>query len=208
MSGMNYVDYAILAIFFISILIGFKRGLVREVISLLTWIAAFIVAIMFSSHLAGVFTSTSVAQNVMSNASSGLGVDTGTSFSYAALAISFVALFVGTLLAGSIVNYFISYAVEGAGISIGNRLLGGLFGLGRGFIVNLVIIFIIQLTPLATEPMWTSSKFVTAFQPGVQWLANLVSPSLAGIKAKIGETIENVNSNVSGAAASVYQGWR
>lgn len=185
MSHLNWVDYTILAILFLSVLAGLMRGLVRELISLATLIAAFIIASMFASPLAVAFTSSSSVQNAMHHASSA-----DQSVSYMAISVSFAVLFAGTLLAGAILGFFLSLAFRTGVLGFGNRLLGGVFGLARGFLLDLVLIFIVQLTAWSDQPTWQQSQLVAAFQPAVQWVGDVVSPSLAHLKEKYGSTLQ------------------
>ena len=48
---MLMIDWVILAVVLISALISIKRGFVKEMLSLASWIAAFIIARIFSGHL-------------------------------------------------------------------------------------------------------------------------------------------------------------
>ena len=68
---MNWLDGIILAILALSVLIGLMRGLVAEVLSLATWIAAFWMAAVFGPDVAALF------ENSISlpRARSGLGYD-------------------------------------------------------------------------------------------------------------------------------------
>ncbi|MBA3660659.1 MAG: CvpA family protein [Gammaproteobacteria bacterium] len=196
MSDLNWVDYIILIIFFFSILTGLARGFVREIISLITLIAAFIVAIVFSNPLAQAFTSSPTVQNVVTQASTSIGMNTTQPVSYLALGLSFGLLFAGTVLVGSIIGYFANAAFQAGVLGIGNRLFGGVFGLIRGYIINLVLIFLVQMTPLSAEAWWQQSKLVAAYQPSVVWLGGVVSPSLANLKAKFGETFQGATSTL------------
>src|SRR3990167_9968971 len=135
MLSMNWVDYTILAIFLFSTLAGIGRGFVREIISLVTWIAAFVIAILFSNALATIFTSTSTVQTAVGQASTAIGVDAAQPASYLALGISFFILFIGTIIVGSIISYILNIAFQAGVLGLGNRLLGGAFGLCRGFII-------------------------------------------------------------------------
>lgn len=198
MSGFNWFDYIVLVIFFLSIMMGFTRGFVKEMVSLLTLIAAFVVASMFSNQLAASFTSSPGVQSAVSQASSTIGVNTAQPISYVAIGICFALLFAATIIVGSIINLFLSFAFQTGILGLGNRILGGVFGLVRGFLLNLVIIFVLQLTPIGAQAWWHQSQFVIFYQPSVQWLGSIVSPSLANLKEKfnekLGQTLQNVNS--------------
>ena len=204
MSNFNWVDYTILAIYLISILAGLGRGFIKEVVSLITWIAAFIIATMFSNALATWFTSTESVQNAVTQASNSMGVNAAQPVSYAAIGVSFALLFLGTLIIGAIIGFFLNLAVQVGVLGLGNRLLGGVFGLLRGFIITLVLIFLVQLTPATSQSWWQQSQLVAVYQPAVVWLGNFVSPSLANLKAKFGETIQNVGTQIQGITNS-YQ---
>lgn len=192
--AFNWVDYLILAVFLISVLGGLVRGGVREVLSLITWVAAFIIAGLFAKPLAAAFAGSDSAQSALASASSSLSSVSATSdhISLFALGVSFLALFLGTILAGTFIGYFANRVVEGAGISFFNRLLGGIFGLARGFLINLLIVFIVQLSPIAEQTYWTKSALVPSFQPMVGWLGNRVQPGFESLKSRMGQTLENI----------------
>ena len=203
MSNLNWVDYIILAIFLFSTLAGFARGLVRELVSLATLVAAFIVATMFANSLATAFTSSPTVQNAVNQASTAIGMNATQPVSYAALGISYAILFVGTMLAGALLGYFLNFAFQAGILGFGNRLLGGVFGFARGFLFNLVLIFIVQLTPFSANASWQQSQLVGTFQPAVQWLGNIVSPSLANLKERFGSTIQGVGSSIQDMTRSL-----
>ncbi len=198
MQDLNVVDLIILAIFFFSAVTGLIRGLVSEVISLGTLIAAFAIAILFAQPLANAFTSSAPVQSVVSQASGAIGVNTTKPISYVALGISFGVLFAGTVLVGAIVRLLLNTAFQTGMLGLGNRLLGGAFGIARGFVINLVIIFVAQLSPIASQPWWQQSKMVNSFQPAVVWLGGVVSPALSSLKTKFNQTIQQVGSSIQG----------
>lgn len=203
MSNYNWVDYIFVAIFIFSILVGLSRGFVKEIVSLITLVAAFVIATVFANSLAVAFTHAPSVQNAVDSASNAIGVNTAQPVSYIALAISFGLLFAGTIIIGAILSSILNIAFQVGILGVGNRLFGGVFGFARGFIINLVIIFLVQLTPLANEAWWQQSQLVGEFQPAVQWLASIVSPSLANLKEKFGQTLQNVGSHLQDMTSSV-----
>ena len=52
MSTFNWIDYTIIAIMALSVLISVMRGFVREVISLVIWVAAITVSFIFYQYIA------------------------------------------------------------------------------------------------------------------------------------------------------------
>ena len=90
---MNWADYFILILITLSALIGLWRGLLREVISLATWIAAIAIAFLFAedgaAHLAPYIELPSLR-----------------------IAAAFGGLFLTTLLLGGLVGILASYLVD------------------------------------------------------------------------------------------------
>ncbi|WP_444905927.1 CvpA family protein [Microbulbifer sp. SSSA008] len=142
---MNWADWIILAIVGISTLIGLSRGFIKETLSLLTWIAAFIVAMMFRDQLAP----------MLSNL-----VDTPSLQMIAAFGI----LFIGTLLAGAGLNTVLSAFVEATGLSGTDRVLGMAFGLVRGAIVVMALLILAPaLVPVEQDSWWSQSVLIPHF---------------------------------------------
>lgn len=197
MESLNFVDIILIIIFFCSIIIGFGRGFVREVISLGTFILAFIVAIYFTTPLAAMITNSTFVQNMINQASGSVGsANASQSANYVAMGIAFGLLFLGTIIVGAIFGWILNLAFQSGMLGFGNRLLGGIFGFVRGYLLNLVLVFVVQLTPMSNQSWWQQSYFVNAYQPEVQWLASLVSPTLDNLKAKLGQSLQGVNSEI------------
>lgn len=195
-ANYNWFDLLILGIFLFSILGGFSRGFIREVLSFVSWIAAFVVAVMFSSRLAVIFTHTTGIQSMVSSVTTDIGVDPSQQVSWLALGISFIILFITTLFIGNLLASLVG-AIFAAGIGIINRLLGAIFGFARGFLINLMLIFLLQLIPQVPEQnWWQNSTMVHQFQPAVQWLDRIIQPGLEKLKSKVGGTLEGVTSTI------------
>lgn len=142
---MNWADWTILAIVAISTLIGLSRGFVRETLSLLTWVAAFVIAMMFRDELAPLLSRL---------------VDTPSLQAIAAFAI----LFIATLLAGAGLNMTLSAFVEATGLSGTDRVLGMVFGLLRGCIVVLALLILAPaLVPVEEDSWWQESVLIPHF---------------------------------------------
>src|SRR5687768_7671817 len=109
-SAFNSIDYFVLVIFGISILMGYMRGLLIEVISLGTLIAATFISSVFSSKLAAIF-SQSGGKAIQRMVGSSANIDQPVSLM--AICVSFVGLFVATLIVGFIVKTVIVGITQG-----------------------------------------------------------------------------------------------
>ena len=132
---MTAFDYVVLTILIASIVVSVFRGLVKEVLSLAAWLAAFLVANRFGADLAALLPE---------------AVPAGT----LRLVIGFVLLFIGTLLLASLVNTAIAHIISAAGLKVVDRGLGGLFGLARGVVIVMTGVVLAGLTDLPSQPVW------------------------------------------------------
>ncbi len=138
---MNWTDYVIIALMAFSCVAGVYRGLMREVVSLITWVAAFWLAWHFAylleSHLGGALNSEGVR-------------------TWAARTIIFVAvLLLGTAI-GAIVTQFVRVSL----LTSLDRMLGFLFGFLRGFVVLGVLVLLCHAVRLNGEHWYKDSTLV------------------------------------------------
>lgn len=196
MENFNGIDYFILVIFGLSMFVGFTRGFLKEAISLASWVIAAIVASTYASPLAAMFTGASTQAAQSAFGSSAMGATAVQGLSVLSLVISFIVLFLGVLLIGSMIGYMFSTVATGSGFGLLNRLMGVVFGGLRGYVVAVVIIFVLQLTPLGMQQAWAQSQLVQALQPSVQWFGNLASPQIQSLEMKTMGIIQNVRAQM------------
>ena len=158
---MVWIDYIIIALIAISSLIGFLRGFIKEVFSLVVWIFAIWVALTFSREVSVLL--------------EGL-----ISYPSARIAGAFALLFFTTLILGALINYILSELVKKTGLTGSDRFIGMLFGIARGLLVVVIIIMLAGLTPLPEDPWWKQSILIPPFQTLSVWLGDHIPESLAG----------------------------
>ena len=132
------LDWICLAVLAMSLLVGAWRGLVVEVLSLLSWAAAFVLAQWFAPAVA--------AKLPMAGATEP-----------ARYAAGFVLIFIATLFAGALLGFVLSKLLSAVGLGAINRLLGALFGLLRGVILILAATVVVGMTPWKSAPLWQAS---------------------------------------------------
>lgn len=136
---MQTLDWAFVAVVGVSMLVGAWRGLVFEVLSVVSWLAAFVLAQWFAPD---------VAQHVsMAGASEVVRYGAG-----------FVLVFVATVFAGGLIAFVVKKMVAAVGLSPADRALGALFGAVRGVVVVLAVAVVVGLTPLRTMPWWEDAQ--------------------------------------------------
>lgn len=135
---MTVFDYTVLLIVGVSILISVMRGLVREVLALMGWVAAIWVAVNYSVPLAP-FLPDAVPNEALR------------------LLAAFVALFLATLLLATLFSITLSELVKKLGMGAVDRGLGALFGLTRGLLIVMVLVLLAGLTPLPHQGFWRNA---------------------------------------------------
>lgn len=136
---MAVLDWIFLAVLLLSVAIGALRGLVYEVVSVLGWVAAFVVAQMFAPEAAALLPMGTAAEPLR----------------YAA---GFVLVFVAVAFASGLVAWVTRKMVESIGLRPVDRTLGGAFGLLRGIVVLLAMAVVVEMTQLKTNDRWQESK--------------------------------------------------
>lgn len=158
----NAADWAIVSILGLSILLSLWRGFVREAISLASWVVAFVVANMFVGELASVL-SPWVA-NVTGR--------------YVA---SYALLLAGTLIVGGVTGKLAVQVVKASGLTLADRLLGTAFGLVRGIIVVLVLVYLLrQLAPPKNLLWLDQAQLMPHMDMLAQWVQLIFSNYYAG----------------------------
>jgi membrane protein required for colicin V production len=136
---MAPLDWVLLAVVAASFLLGAWRGLVYEVLSVVSWITAFLVAQWLAPRVATMLP--------MGGA--------GEAMRYAA---GFVLVFIAVVFAGGLVAWLTRQLVQAVGLRPIDRTLGAAFGLLRGAVLLLALAVVINMTPLKRGQWWTESK--------------------------------------------------
>lgn len=158
---MTAFDYLVLLILLCSIVISTFRGLVREVLSLVSWVVAFMVANAYGESLSILLPE--IIPGVLTR-----------------LIVAFVALFIGVRLLMSLVAMAVEAGIRSAGLTVMDRGLGGLFGLGRGLLIVMTVVILCGLTAIPRQPVWTEALL----SPLAVTAANTIKPYLPGELAR------------------------
>lgn len=132
---MTLFDYAVLAIVALSVLLSVIRGLVRELLALAGWVAAFIVATLFGASLAPHLPDAIPGEPLRAMA-------------------AFLALFIVTLIAASLLAIAVAKLVQSAGLGVEDRVLGAGFGLFRGLMIVMALMLVAGLTSMPRQAFW------------------------------------------------------
>lgn len=145
---MTVFDYAVLAVMAASLLLGLWRGVVSEILALLAWVVAFVVARLFATDVAPVF--------------GGLVPDGALRY-----VAGFATVFVGVLVVFTIGRLVVRLLLKAIGLGWADRTLGAVFGVGRGVLLALVGVLLGGLTPLPKESWWREAVLAPPLETAI-----------------------------------------
>lgn len=157
---MTSFDYLVLAILCASAVLGLLRGLVKEVLSLLACVVAFLAAIWWGPLVSAWLT------NLIEN-------------TLLRTAVAYGLVFIVMLLLVGLVNLTLATLIDKTGLGQADHGLGALFGLLRGVLIVLVLVALAGYTELPAEPWWKEARLSGTVVQGIQQIKLMLPPSLS-----------------------------
>jgi len=128
----------VLGVVAVALVWGAWGGLVREIISILGWILAFLAANLFAGPLSTTMPASIPTPELR-------------------LLVAFLAVFVGTLAVTTLAGLVLAKLVKAVGLGGLDHTLGSLFGIARGLLIVLAFALLAGLTALPRQPIWRDS---------------------------------------------------
>lgn len=150
---MNPADYAILAVCLASIVVSLFRGFIKEVFSLLVWVAAVYAGLQASGPIS-------------------LRLEGWIELPSVRVIIAFVGVFILVLIVGGLLNYLLGKLVAGTGLGGTDRMFGALFGALRGVAIVVAAVIVASFTPFVEDPWWRESMLLPEFERLSVWLVD------------------------------------
>lgn len=181
---INPGDLVILVVVLLSALLAFARGFVRELLTIVSWIGAAVVALFTFDRLRPY-----VAEYVTDDPTL-----SGT--------IAGAAIFIVALIVFSIVSHLIAGGVRRSSISAVDRSLGFLFGVARGAVLVCLGFLLLQFLYEGEDggqlPGWAQGgKLLPWVERGAAYLQQLVPDSA------IDETLQQAGDGLDGLRGAV-----
>ncbi len=149
----------VLAILLASMVVSMMRGLVREVLSLTAFAAAFVAAIWWGPWLYEALTPY---------------IEMG----LLRMAVGYLGVFVGVLLVVGTINLALGTLIKSTGLAPADRGLGAIFGLARGLLVIMILVVAAGYTPLPAEVWWKNAM-----------LSHLSEQAVLGVKQQLPQDV-------------------
>lgn len=157
---MTIFDYLVLFILVASVVISTLRGLVKEILSLVGWVAAFVVANAFGAKLAPMLPSVFPGETVR-------------------LIVAFIALFLGVRVLMGLLSLALGALIDATGLTLADRGLGGLFGLGRGIVIVLAGVILCGMTSIPQQAFWKDALLSPMAEAGARTIKPFLPAALA-----------------------------
>lgn len=155
-SSIATLDWVVFVVIFVSTLLSLKRGFVQEVLSLATWVFAFIVSVKFSASIQNLLISQIESPQVR-------------------YIVSFILLFILSLCIGSMISFLVGSLVRATGMSSTDRVLGMMFGFARGALILVVLVSLLSLSPAVVETsFWKDSTFAPKLVILRDWVSGML----------------------------------
>ena len=159
-SGLTLFDYLVMFILATSVIISTLRGLVREMVSLAGWVIAFVVANAYSAQLALLLPEAVPGEVVR-------------------LILAFIALFIGVRLLTGLLGMAMDALIKAGGLTLADRGLGSLFGLGRGLVIVLAGVILCGMTSIPQQDFWKNALLSPYAETGVRTVKPFLPAALA-----------------------------
>ncbi len=137
---MSALDWVFVLILVGSVLIGALRGLVFEVLSLISWVLAFFAARLWGAQVGMWLPMQEMDEGVR-------------------IAAGLVIVFVAAIFSLGLVIRIIGKLVQIVGLRPFDRTLGALFGALRGVLLLVLIALVFMLTSMRESQIWNTSVF-------------------------------------------------
>ncbi|MGZ8288879.1 MAG: CvpA family protein [Telluria sp.] len=146
---MTIFDYLVLFVLAASVVISTMRGLVKEILSLVSWVTAFVVANAYGTTLAPMLPSMIPGDAVR-------------------LMVAFVILFLGVRILMGLLMLAVDALIKAGGLSVADRGLGGLFGLARGIVIVLAAVILSGMTAIPQQAFWKEALLSPMAETGAR----------------------------------------
>lgn len=161
--GFNMTDIVIASVVILSGIFAFARGLVKEILAILSWVGAAF-ATFYGFQQASAYARKAIDTTYIADITAG------------------AVLFVVTLLILSLVSHFISDRIRGGGLGFIDRSLGFVFGVARGGAVIIAAYLALNWAmPPKDQPEWVSqAKTMPLIKQSADYLMTMVPKRAPG----------------------------
>lgn len=135
----NGFDLGVLGLIGASTVIALVRGFIRSLVSFAAWLLGLVLALQWGPAVAALIPVRAIPAPV-------------------AQVLGFASVFLAVVIGGAVVGMLVARLVHAVGLGLVDRLLGAVFGLGRGLLLVVIGVLLAGLTTLPREDWWQNSR--------------------------------------------------
>lgn len=154
------VSLIILIVLIFGILMGIRRGFVLQLIHLVGFIVAIIVARLYYEKLAGHLSLWIPYPELSNDSTWALFLNSMPLENAFYNAIAFVSIFIATRIVLQIIGYMLDFVARFPILRTVNKLLGAILGFFEMYILTFIVLFILALLPVTVVQEKLASSFL------------------------------------------------
>ena len=174
LAELNVIDLIALTTIIISAAIGVSRGIIKEVMSLIIWIASIFCMLKYGKVFA------TFSENIGNSSLK--------------IAIGYILAFSSVMVVGNFISWVTTKILDFSGLGIINRLLGSIFGILRGALLIAIVILIGKKLDYQNTQSWKESIVIEKSEPIAEWINATI---LQYAKQEIDKKIEKNEASVT-----------
>lgn len=151
MEGFTVIDAIVAVVILLSAILAYSRGLVREVMAIVGWVAAAILAFLFAHQAEPLIRQIPVLNDFLADSCE------------LSIIAAFAAVFAVALIVVSIFTPLFSSAVQRSALGGVDQALGFLFGVARGVLLVAVAFVVYNRVMVENVPMVDNSRSAHVF---------------------------------------------
>lgn len=154
------IDIGCVAVVFVSLLIGYFRGFIRSLLSVISWVVAAWATWQYADLVTPY-----LAQ---------FNLDPALQVIAANLALFFLVLLLAAIVSAILTRFMVVDAIAGV-----DRTIGAAFGIVRGVVIVLILAIVGSFAIVWDAPWWQESVALSLLEPYVHMVREIVSPYLS-----------------------------
>lgn len=160
---MNEIDWVILAVLGISTIVGVSRGLVQEILAIVGWVLAILLALKFAPMVGEAIPLESLSILVRT-------------------ALGAVLVVVATLVVIGLAGKIFAHLMAAASITFEDRAIGAIFGLLRGVVIVCACVFVLGLTSATKTGLWRNSVLIVPCEHVIDFCMPYMPQAIADLR--------------------------
>lgn len=167
----DILDLGIVVLIILTTIVGFMRGFIREVLSLITWVAAIAAAALYFQPVAAMLPFEGLSPVMLLGIAAGL-------------------IFFSVLIIGGLVSFILVKAIQSIGLGGVDLFFGGVVGFAKGALVVTLLVALSSVASLQEQAWWQESQLIPKFEAAAAWAKENAMETISPYIEKISNQVQ------------------